>query len=62
MSVPAIVWLAVALGGTGLLAVFAVALVRHGLVLGRAASRFTREASPEIEAISAAGRGREGRR
>lgn len=62
MSVPAIVWFVVGVGGTALLAVFAVALVRHGLVLGRTASRFAREASAEIEGISAAGRGREARR
>lgn len=62
MSTPAIVWLVVGLLGTAALIAMTVALVRHGLVLGRTVSRFQREASPEIEGMSRAREARTPRR
>lgn len=54
MSTPAIVWLVIGLLGTAALLVTAVALVRHGMVLGRTVARFAREAGPEVDGITAA--------
>lgn len=62
MSAPAIVWLAVGLVGTALLAMFLVALVRHGLLVGRSAARLAREAGAALEGVEAPGRGRGTRR
>jgi hypothetical protein len=41
-----IVWFVIGLTTTALLIAFAIALVRHGLVLGRAAKQMTDEAGP----------------
>lgn len=55
MSLPAIVWLVVGL--TTLIAVLAtlIALVRHVLVLGRAARRFQDEVGPLAQGIASQG-------
>jgi hypothetical protein len=55
MSVPAIVWLVVALVTTFAVAAVLIGLVRHVIVLGRALGRFQREVSPLVQEISALG-------
>ena len=55
MSIPAIVWLEVAMITTVAIAAVLVGLVRHVKVLGRALSRFQREVGPLVQEISALG-------
>ena len=54
MSPVAIVWLVVGLGGLLLGVIFTVAMVRHGVLLGRAVARVAREAA-ETAAPSGSG-------
>jgi hypothetical protein len=55
MTVPAIVWLVVALLTTLAVTALLIGLVRHIIVLGRALGRFQREVSPVVQEISALG-------
>lgn len=55
MTVPAMVWLVVALLSTAAVTALLIGLVRHVIVLGRALGRFQREVSPVAEEISALG-------
>lgn len=55
MSVPAIVWLVVALTTTFAIAAVLIGLVRHVIVLGRALARYQREVGPLVQEISALG-------
>jgi ABC-type protease/lipase transport system fused ATPase/permease subunit len=52
MSTWILVWFVVALVSTVALIVCAIALVRHGLILGRTAKQFQEEAQPEVDEIS----------
>ena len=59
-----IVWLAVAIATTSLLAAFLIALIRHGIFLGRAAATLAEEAgalSAEIGRETARASGRSSR-
>jgi hypothetical protein len=62
VTTPAAVWLVVGLGATALLIIFSVALIRQGILVGRTAMRFAREAGEVSEGIAAPGRAREPRR
>jgi hypothetical protein len=55
MSIPAIVWLVVAMITTVAIAAVLIGLVRHVRVLGRALGRFQREVGPLVQEISALG-------
>jgi hypothetical protein len=55
MSIPAIVWLVVALITTFAIAAVLIGLVRHVTILGRALGRFQREVAPLVQEISALG-------
>jgi hypothetical protein len=46
------VWFIVALVTTAAMIVFAIALVRHGLIVGRTARQFQEEAQPVVDEIS----------
>lgn len=45
MSVPAAVWLGIAVGSAALLLIVVVALVRQGILVARTTARFAREAA-----------------
>ena len=53
MSIPAIVWLVVAMITTVAIAAVLIGLVRHVKVLGRALGRFLGEVDPLLQEISA---------
>jgi hypothetical protein len=55
VSDPALVWLVVGLLTTTVALAFAIALVRHVMVLGRTLSRFQREVEPLARAIGEQG-------
>ena len=55
MSIPAIVWLVVAMTTTVAIAAVLIGLVRHVKVLGRALGRFLREGDTLVQGISAQG-------
>ena len=55
MSIPAIVWLVVAMITTVAIAAVLIGLVRHVKVLGRALGRLQREVGPHVQEISALG-------
>jgi hypothetical protein len=55
MSIPAIVWLVIALITAFAVAAVLIGLVRHVIVLGRALGRFQRELAPLVQEISALG-------
>jgi hypothetical protein len=62
VTTPAAVWLVVGLGATALLVIVGVALIRQGILVGRTAMRFAREAGGVAQEIAAPGRAREPRR
>lgn len=57
MSIPALLWLGVALGSVCFLSVLVVALARQGAIVARTAARLAREAA-EISAATERARSR----
>jgi heme exporter protein D len=62
VTVPAAVWLIVGLASSVILGIVAVALVRQGLLLGRATMRLAREASEATAGMGSVGERRTHRR